>query len=109
MAAIKTDIPPSFRVAAYATLGFFTVFTMFPLVWLGYTSLKPEQEIVQDIIAWPQTWTFDNYVQAWTLGEFSHLLVNSILYSGVTTLVVVLLAVSAAFAFTKIPSRHTPL
>jgi raffinose/stachyose/melibiose transport system permease protein len=60
----NTDIPLALKAAAYAALGFFTLFTLFPLVWLGYTSLKPEHEIVQSIIAWPHDWTFENYVQA---------------------------------------------
>jgi raffinose/stachyose/melibiose transport system permease protein len=102
-----TSVPSALTAAAYAALAFYTVFTLFPLVWLGYTSLKPQREIVQSIIAWPHNWTVENYVQAWRLGEFSHLFVNSLLYSAVTTVVVVLLAVSAAFAFTKIPSRFT--
>jgi len=106
---VRTYVPMPFRIAAYLALGFFTLFTLFPLVWLAYTSLKPEQEIVQSIIAWPTTWTFENYAQAWELGEFSLLFVNSILYSAVTTVIVVLLALSAAFAFTKIPSRYTPV
>jgi raffinose/stachyose/melibiose transport system permease protein len=105
----NTDIPLALKAAAYVALGFFTLFTLFPLGWLGYTSLKPEHEIVQSIIAWPHDWTFENYVQAWQLGEFSHLFLNSILYSVVTTIVVVLLSLSAAFAFTKIPSRFTPI
>jgi raffinose/stachyose/melibiose transport system permease protein len=102
-----THVPLAFRVAAYLALAFFTVFTLFPLIWLAYTSLKPEQEIVQSIIAWPRSWTVENYVQAWHLGEFSHLFVNSLLYGVVTTVVVVFLSMAAAFAFTKIPSRLT--
>lgn len=108
-AAVRTEVPLSFRIASYLALGFFTIFTLFPLVWLAYTTLKPEQEIMSSILALPVNWTFDNYVQAWTLGEFGHLFVNSFLYCTVTTLVVVLLSLSAGFAFTKIPSRFTPL
>jgi raffinose/stachyose/melibiose transport system permease protein len=108
-AAVRTEVPLAFRIAAYLALGFFTIFTLLPLVWLAYTTFKPEQEIMSSILALPVNWTLDNYVQAWTLGEFGHLFVNSLIYCIVTTLVVVLLSLSAGFAFTKIPSRFTPL
>lgn len=105
----RARVPVPFTVAAHVVLAFFTVFTMFPLIWLGYTSFKPETEIVANMVALPVNWTFRNYVQAWQLGEFSHLFVNSLIFCVATTVVVVLLSVSAAFAFTKIPSRFTPL
>lgn len=107
--AARAHVPAPLKAAAYLTLGFFTVFTLFPLIWLAYTSFKPETEIVSNMIAPPVNWTIDNYVQAWELGEFSQLFVNSLIYCVVTTVVVIVLAVSAAFAFTNIRSRFTPV
>lgn len=105
----RAHVPAPLKAAAYLALGFFTVFTLFPLIWLAYTSFKPETEIVSNMIAPPVNWTIDNYVQAWELGEFSQLFVNSLIYCVVTTVVVIVLAVSAAFAFTNIRSRFTPV
>ncbi|HTI01107.1 MAG TPA: carbohydrate ABC transporter permease [Acidisoma sp.] len=104
---VRAQVPLLFRCSAYVALAFFTVFTVFPLAWLCYTSFKPEQDIVANMIAWPSTWTFDNFSQAWQIGAFPHLFVNSILYSVVTTVVVIILSVAAGFAFAKIPSRFT--
>ena len=87
----------------------FTVFTICPLVWVLYTSFKSQREIMRSLIAPPDVWTLDNYRNAWELGEFSGLFFNSFLYSIVTTIVVVLLSVSAGFAFAKIPSKRTKL
>jgi raffinose/stachyose/melibiose transport system permease protein len=105
----RADVPVAFRIAAYGTLAFFTAFTTLPLVWLCYTSFKPQSEILANVLALPVNWTVDNYVQAWSLSDFPHLFFNSILYSVVTTALVVALSVSAGFAFAKIPSRLTPL
>ena len=102
-------VPVPFRIAAYAALAFFTIFTMFPLVWLTYTSFKPETEIVSNMVALPVNWTLNNYIQAWKLGEFTHLFINSLIFCVTTTAIVVVLSISAAFAFTKIPSRLTPI
>jgi raffinose/stachyose/melibiose transport system permease protein len=105
----RAEVPIAFRIAAYATLAFFTVFTLVPLIWLAYTSFKSQSEILANVMALPVHWTVDNYVQAWQLGDFPHLFFNSILYSVVTTILVVVLSVSAGFAFAKIPSRLTPV
>ena len=104
---VRTEVPLAFKLAAYCALGFFTVFTVFPLVWLAYTSLKPETEIIASIIALPVHWTWSNYTQAWSIGAFPHLFLNSVLYCTVTTLVVVMLSTAAGFAFAKIPSLYT--
>ena len=101
-------MPVPFSIAAYAVLSFFSVFTLLPLIWLTYTSFKPQAEILTSMVALPIHWTVRNYVQAWQLGEFSRLFVNSLIFCVVTTMAVVLLSISAAFAFTKIPSRLTP-
>jgi raffinose/stachyose/melibiose transport system permease protein len=106
--SVRAHMPVAFSAFAYALLAFFSFFTIAPLLWVAYTSLKPQPEIMADMLALPVNWTFQNYEQAWELGEFAALFGNSFLYSIVTTAVVILLAISAGFAFVKIPSRITP-
>ncbi len=102
-------VPKPFAAFSYVVLFFFVVFTLTPLIWMTYTSFKPQQEIMSNMLAWPVNWTVANYVQAWELGNFLHLFFNSLLYCTVTTIVVVILSISTAFAFTKIPSPYTPI
>lgn len=104
---VLAPVPWPFRIASWVILAGFTVFTICPLVWVVYTSFKSQPEIMRSLVAPPKEWTFDNYRSAWELGEFSGLFFNSFLYSIVTTVVVVLLSVSAGFAYAKIPSRRT--
>jgi raffinose/stachyose/melibiose transport system permease protein len=104
---VRARVPVAFAVAAYALLLFFTVFTLGPLIWVVMTSLKSQQEIMAGLLSPPRQWSFANYEQAWDLGNFTPLFVNSFLYCIVTTVVVVLLAMSAGFAFAKIPSKLT--
>lgn len=106
---VHAVVPLPFRIAAWITLAGFTIFTLYPLIWVTYTSFKSQPEIMQSLTALPKEWTLDNYRSAWELGEFAWLFYNSFLYSIVTTIFVVLLAVSAGFAFAKIPTRSTKL
>ncbi len=102
-------VPLPFAIVCYAALVFFVIFTLTPLVWMLYTSFKSQSEIMFNMIALPIKWTTANYERAWELGNFGHLFFNSVLYCVVTTTVVILLAISAGFAFAKIPSRTTPI
>src|SRR4051794_13939352 len=96
---VRARVPLLFAAAAYALLTFFTVFTLGPLIWVVVTSLKNQQEIMAGLLSLPKQWSFANYQQAWELGNFTPLFVNSFLYCIVTTVAVVLLSMSAGFAF----------
>ena len=90
--------PNSWRASAYIIMIFFTVITIFPLIWLGYSSLKPNAEIVQHPLALPQAPSLDNYIRAWNLGGLGTALKNSLIYTCVATISTVLLSLAAAFA-----------
>lgn len=108
-ATAAARVPPLFAVFCYVMLAFFVVFTLTPLVWMVYTSFKSQSEIMVDMLALPVRWTAANYQRAWELGNFGHLFFNSMLFCVTTTIAVILLAISAGFAFAKIPSRFTPV
>ncbi len=101
-------------VVVYAILIAFTVLAIYPLIWLIINSFKTTQEFQLNKLGLPGTVegfepTLINYKDAWTRGKFPMLIVNSVIYTGVTTLVVVLLSFMASFAFAKLQSKATPL
>jgi multiple sugar transport system permease protein len=49
-----------FRVGFVALLLFFTVLFLYPLVWLGFASVKPGPEVFSDNLL-PSRWMWDNY------------------------------------------------
>ncbi|NMA77342.1 MAG: carbohydrate ABC transporter permease, partial [Actinomycetales bacterium] len=82
--------------AVIATIGVFLV----PLFWLFSSSLKPHQ----DIYSWPLQWiprelTFENFTAAWNSAPFDRFFVNSIVTTGVGTLLELSLAILCAYAF----------
>ena len=69
----------------------------FPAVWILFTSLKTETELVQKPITWwPQSPTLANYVQAFSDQPLGRYLLNSAIVATLAT--VLSLLVSLAFA-----------
>lgn len=100
MVKVKTEYV-SWKILAYAVLLFFTILTVVPLIWLMYSSLKSNAEIVQNVFAFPKKINISNYVRVWKLAHIGTLFMNSIIYSGVSTVITVYLATSAGYAFSK--------
>ncbi len=89
------------RLFAYVLMAFFTLLTVGPLVWLLYSSFKPHADIVTNMFAFPTSLNWDNYTRAWDLGNLGLLILNSIFYAGVSTIVTVYLALAAGYGFAK--------
>jgi raffinose/stachyose/melibiose transport system permease protein len=97
--------PVAWRAVAYVLMIAFVVLTIFPLFWLGYSSLKPHAEIIQHPMALPRSPSFDNYVNAWTEGKLDLAMMNSFIYTTVATVSTLFLALAASFGVTKFPYK----
>ncbi len=92
------------RVAA-AVMVVFNGF--FPAVWILFTSLKKEVELVQKPITWfPHSPTFQNYVQAFTDQPLLRYLGNSLWVALVSTALSLLVAAFAAYAIARLNLKH---
>ena len=95
------------RVAA-AVMVVFNGF--FPAVWILFTSLKREVELVQKPITWfPHSITFQNYVQAFTDQPLLRYLGNSLVVALVSTVFSLLIAAFAAYAIARLNLKHKQL
>ncbi len=86
-----------------------TVMTVFPLVWLGYSSFKTTQEFQINRLGLPHRWVTLNYPIAWKIGNFGQLFGNSLFYTIMSTIAIIILSLAASFAFAKIKSKATPI
>ncbi|MFA6844780.1 MAG: carbohydrate ABC transporter permease [Sphaerochaetaceae bacterium] len=91
----------------YLVLLFFTVMAIYPLLWLLINSFKTTTEFQLNKLGLPKKWVTLNYRDAWVRGKFPHMIFNSVIYTGITTLVTLVLSFMASFAFAKIPNRAT--
>src|SRR5581483_1857071 len=84
---------------------------LFPIVWLLVGSLQTIQELYGGVTFWPAVPQFQNYAIAWTKGGFSTYIPNSVLYSTVCVLAILLVASMAGYALARIevPGRNVVL
>jgi raffinose/stachyose/melibiose transport system permease protein len=94
------------KALAYAVMGFFALMAIYPIIWLIVNSFKSNADYQLNKVNLPPIWyPKENYGGAWSMGDFSKLLPNSLIYTVVGTLGVVLIATLASFAFAKLSSR----
>jgi len=90
----------------YVLLTLLAVLWIIPLLWAVDTALKPETETTAIPISWiPTHFTLQAFVEVLQAGELPRWYLNSILTSVIITVLTVVLASMAAFAFSRIPFR----
>jgi raffinose/stachyose/melibiose transport system permease protein len=90
------------RVAFHALLALVAFVALFPIVWMLVGSLQTIQELYRGATFWPAVPQFQNYYIAWTKGGFSVYLPNSLFYSCVCVLAILLAASMAGYAVARI-------
>ncbi len=96
----------------HAGAGALAVLWLLPIALVVLTSLRSFDDIAaHGLGAWPRSFTFDGYRQAWTEGGEMRALVNSLLVTLPAVFLSLLLASMAAFALSRyrIPLRRTIL
>lgn len=82
----------------------------FPALWILFTSLKTEVELVQKPITWfPSAPTLDNYVKAFTDQPLLVYLGNSFLVAVLSTILSLLVSTCAAYAIARLNLKHRQL
>lgn len=75
---------------------------LFPLYWLITFSLKTNSEIFGDnVLGLPQFWVWENYTTALKDGGILRYFINSMIYTGLTVIVVGILTSMSAYAIAR--------
>ena len=78
------------------------IFILFPIYWCFATSFKPSAEITSKIVTyWPKTFTFQNYVEAWTRSGFSVYFKNSLFIAVFGVVFIVILSILTGYALAR--------
>jgi len=96
----------------YALVVLFTILAVYPIFWVIMSSFKTTQEyMLNSKLALPKIWFYKNYPLAWinSTPNFSILIFNSIFYTAITVIAIIILSFMAGFAFAKLPSKITPV
>lgn len=100
-----------FKVLMYIFLAFWGVVVLFPFYWMILSSIKSYAsymgERIPKFIATDPT--FDNYVNAFTQVPLAKYFLNTLIFTVITTLVMMLVIVFAAYAFARLDFRGKSL
>ena len=93
----------------------FAVSFIFPFLWILMNSFKTQNEFSRDFMSLPSTWTFDNFIKAFTFQNRAtrnfnifQMMGMSIIIAGVGTIVTVFTSSAAAYVVAKykFPGRN---
>ena len=91
-------------VVIFALLIFWAIIVLFPFYWMLLTSVKSYAAYNAEYI--PQFFTLsptlENYIQAFTAVPLAKYFVNTIIFTAVTTLLMMIVVVLSAFAFSRL-------
>lgn len=94
----------------WVAAGMVVINGFFPAVWILFTSLKKETELVQKPITWwPADATIENYVRAFSDQPLLQYLKNSLIVATSATILSLLVAAFAAYAIARLNLKHRQL
>jgi trehalose/maltose transport system permease protein len=91
-------------VLFYLLVAAIVVFAVFPFYYAILTSFKSGTALFE-VDYWPKDFSFDNYIAVMTKGNFPRNLLNSLVVSIAVVAISILLAITAAFALSRVRFR----
>jgi multiple sugar transport system permease protein len=94
------------RIALYAFLTFMGVTWLFPLLWAAFTALRPYSDtLANGYISIPRVMNIDNFVDAFTQGDFPRFYMNSLIIAVPGVILTLLISSMVAFAVSRFSWR----
>jgi len=89
----------------------YLLWVIFPMVWVAYSSLKPDEAIFRDAFALPAVdeLVWSNYARAWREAHFGTYFFNSLLVTTSSVAGILLLGSMAAYALSRFYHPATPV
>ncbi len=102
------------RILSGITYGFLTLWglmVLFPFYWMLLTSVKSYGSYASEYIPkfYPTNPTMDNYIEAFTAVPLARYFLNTVIFTVVTTALMLVVIIPAAFAFARLKFRGRDL
>lgn len=86
--------------AGHMLMVLLSIFCLFPVYWMLASSFRPANAMFETSL-WPTTMAMDNYTQAVDAIPIARMLLNTLVFSALSTVVQLLTGILAAFAFAR--------
>lgn len=93
------------RTVGIVLLWLFVAVNVALLAWVFLQSFRDTRSILSSPLGWPDSWSLSNFTTAWNVGGFGRAAFNSIMVTGVSSVVTVALAAPAAYHLSRHASR----
>jgi ABC-type glycerol-3-phosphate transport system permease component len=93
----------AWRTGKHVLLSVLSLLMLFPLVLTVSTALKAPRDVKVNPFGLFSSFSMDNIVTAWTVGDFGSYMLNSFLLTVPSTLIVIALATLGGYAFARLP------
>jgi ABC-type glycerol-3-phosphate transport system permease component len=97
------------RMGRHAVLVVLSLLMLFPIVLTISTTFKTPQDVQVNPFGFFSSFSWDNLVAAWTVGNFDTYALNSFLLSVPSTILVVVLSTMGGYTFARLPFRGRTL
>lgn len=95
-------VTPYWRAAAgYAVLLLMAFVSLYPVVTIWITGFKSDAELISGFFSLPETWRWENFVEAWNTGQFGSFFANSVIVVVPVVLISLVLSTLAGFGFAR--------
>jgi raffinose/stachyose/melibiose transport system permease protein len=92
-----------YKIVVYSTLIFFALITIMPLIWLCNLSFKTNTEIITgNILHLPKEIYYQNYIDAWFVGSVNKYFINSVIVTGLSSIITVVIGLPMAYGITRL-------
>jgi len=87
----------------FLVLAGYLLWVVYPMAWVAYSSLKPDDAIFRDAFALPSldALRWGNYREAWREAHFGSYFLNSMLVTGTSVAAILLLGSTTAYALSR--------
>ena len=104
---MKNKRTVAFNIFLYTLLGVWALFVLFPFYWMILSSVKTysayTSEFIPKFFTLPPT--FQNYIDAFTNVNLGRYLLNTLIFTVITTVLMILVIVFAAYGFARLNFR----
>jgi raffinose/stachyose/melibiose transport system permease protein len=87
--------------AKYIVLTIFALSALYPFIWVLISSLKTDSEIFSKSFALPTVFQFNNYYMAWVIAKIGEFFGNSVLYTALSVMCILLFSSMVAYVITR--------
>ncbi len=90
------------QIPAYILVGFWSLFTVFVLGWIGIGSLKTNRELFKDVWSLPTELHFENFSKAWSVVRLGDYFLNSVLVVLASVVIILMVSAPASYILSRV-------